>query len=169
MRFWGLIMICLPVSLTGLMYIAAVKKRARLCLALSELTEELSRCFTETGADLIIALGYIGEKEKFSCFGFISAVRARLQGGEELREVWQDCVRNDSALSALTPDEREILLPLYECFDSSSTDELSVRLSVYSVRLKNAADEENRRLKKNGGAAAGLSALGAAALFIIFI
>lgn len=151
------------------MYMAAIKKRAKLCLALSELTEELSRCFTETGAELISALGYIGEKEKFSGFGFISAVKMRLQEGGELREVWQSCVRGDSALSALTPDEREILLPLYECFDSSSTDELSARLSVYSARLKDAADEENRRLKKNGGAAAGLSALGAAALFIILI
>lgn len=151
------------------MYMAAIKKRAKLCLALSELTEELSRCFTETGAELMGALGYIGEKEKFAGFGFISAVRTRLREGGELREVWQSCVRGDSALSALTPDEREILLPLYECFDSSSTDELSARLSVYSARLKDAADEENRRLKKNGGAAAGLSALGAAALFIILI
>ena len=169
MRYAGLILICVPTALAGVFYAAAMKKRAKLCMLLSEFLNDTARFITETGADVYRTLKYISQKQKYADFGFPKEVLHGLSLGGELRTVWKECALNDSGISRLFGSEREAFLSSCECFEASTGNELAKRLAEYASHLEQAAKEETRRFAKSGSAAVGLSFLGAAALFIILV
>lgn len=146
-----------------------MKKRAKLCSLLAELLNDTARFITETGADVYGAIRYISQKQKYGESDFPENLLRVLSDGVELQKAWRECSLNDGAISSLSYDEREIFISSCECFESATANEASQRLSKFAAYLSEAAGEEKKRAVKNGGAAAGLSFLGAAALFIILV
>lgn len=169
MRFAGLILICVPTALAGALYAAAMKKRAKICMLLSEFLSDTARFITETGADVYGTLKYISKKQKYADFGFPKDVLHGLSLGGELRAVWNECALNDGSISRLFDSEREAFSAACECFEATTGDGLAKRLTDYAAQLKQAAQDQMRCFAKNGSAAVGLSFLGAAALFIILV
>ena len=98
MRFAGLILICVPTALAGALYAAAMKKRAKICMLLSEFLSDTARFITETGADVYGTLKYISKKQKYADFGFPKDVLHGLSLGGELRTVWNECALNDGSI-----------------------------------------------------------------------
>lgn len=169
MRYTGLLLLCAPTALAGAMYAAAIKKRSDLCLLLAALLNDTARFISETGTDICKAMKYVSQKRKYAAFDFPNALLRELSDGRELQTAWKECAMNSGGISSLLRDEREIFLAACECFDSSTSKEVSKRLAEHAALLTETAREESTRFAKNGGAAAGLSFLGAAALFIILV
>ncbi len=128
----------------------------------------MSAALMLSGGDMISLMKRLPQADRFGCLSFISAVVSRYEDGCDLRLLWESCIRESDELRYLDRYSREQLIYFSGVLGKSGMEEFSQRCRKYSESFLLSAQREEKERQKNASLYMGISAFGAAAVFIIF-
>ena len=168
MKLAGLVSICTAITLTGFYLSYLQNKRLKVL-------RELCAFFSETGelggtgfSDFTGIFKSLAENRKYTRLTFIEGVLSRYDSGENLKEIWEDEIRQFCPFY-VNYGIKQLLLSFSEVFGRCTRDSFIKRCEEYSSFAEKILSEEEKRYEKNRSITVYSGALTAAAVFFIFI